>query len=213
MKSCSAVIFDCDGVLFDSRRANILYYNHLLERFDLPPMSEEDVNIVHMSTADDSVRHIFRGTPFLEEAQAYRLRMDFRPFIREMVMEPGLKDLLGRLKPHVGLAVATNRSNTIDKVLAWHGLDGFFDIVVSSLDVVHPKPHPECLHNILDFFGLQPGEALYVGDSIVDEETAQRAGVPFAAYRNPLLTALYHLERLEEIGGIVKNAGPGAARS
>ena len=213
MKSCSALIFDCDGVLFDSRRSNIHYYNHLLDRFGLPPMSEEDVNIVHMSTADDSVRHIFHGSPFLEQAQAYRMQLDFRPFIREMIMEPGLKDLLRQLKPLVGLAVATNRSNTIDKVLAWHGLDGFFDLVVSSLDVVHPKPHPECLLNILGFFGLQPGEALYVGDSVIDEETAQRAGVPFAAYRNPRLRALYHVDRLEEIAGIVKETGPGDKRS
>jgi HAD superfamily hydrolase (TIGR01509 family) len=166
-----------------------------------------------MSTADDSVRHIFRGSPFLEQAQAYSMEMDFRPFIREMIMEPGLKDLLHRLKPLVGLAVATNRSNTIDKVLAWHGLEGFFDIVVSALDVLHPKPHPECLHKILGFFGLLPGEALYVGDSVIDEETAQRAGVPFAAYRNPRLRAAYHVDRLEKIAGMVKKTGPGDNRS
>ena len=40
-KRISAVIFDCDGVMLDSRQANINFYNHLLDHFSLPPMREE----------------------------------------------------------------------------------------------------------------------------------------------------------------------------
>ena len=66
-----AVIFDCDGVMFDSRQANRNYYNHLLARFGRPAMCEEDVAYVHMHTADDSIKHIFRGTPHTEEARQH----------------------------------------------------------------------------------------------------------------------------------------------
>ncbi|NNG07688.1 MAG: HAD hydrolase-like protein, partial [Desulfobacteraceae bacterium] len=58
-----AVVFDCDGVMFDSREANINFYNHLLTHFGLSPMEKEAVNFVHMHTADESIRHIFQGTP------------------------------------------------------------------------------------------------------------------------------------------------------
>ena len=140
MKKAAALIFDCDGVLFDSRQANIEFYSHIASRFGLGPLEKEDVDFVHMHTADESLRYLFRQSPHMEEALAYRLGMDYTPFISYMVMEPGLEELLRLLKPDVGLAVATNRSNTIGTVLERYGISGYFDIVVSSLDVKNPKP-------------------------------------------------------------------------
>jgi len=203
MKKDFAVIFDCDGVMFDSRQANINFYNHLLNRFNLPAMEEKQVPFIHMHTADESVRYLFRETNLLKEAQAYRMKMDYTPFIKDMVIEPGLKELLRWLSPRFGLAVATNRSNTIEAVIEGNGLNGFFDIVVSSLDVQNPKPHPESLFKIQDFFEIGPARALYVGDSLVDQETARAAGTPFVAYKNSSLEAAYHVNALEEIRKIV----------
>ena len=77
-------------------------------------------------------------------------------------MEPGLKELLSLLSPLFGLAVATNRSNTIGKVLELNGLAGFFDIVVSALDVKRPKPNPEAIFKILGFFDRSPSQVVYV---------------------------------------------------
>jgi len=199
MKKISALIFDCDGVMFDSRQANVNYYNKLLAHYGLPPLTEDQIPFVHMNTADESVRHILQGTPHLEEAQGYRAQMDYAPFIKDMVMEPGLKELLRYLKPRLGLAVATNRSNTIRDVLASNGLTGYFDIVISSLDVQTPKPDPESLVKILDFFHLAPEQALYVGDSIIDYKTARASGVPFIAYRNKDLDADHHIDFLLDI--------------
>jgi phosphoglycolate phosphatase len=202
VNSFSAVIFDCDGVMFDSRQANINFYNHLLAHFGLPLLREEQVAYIHMSTADESVRYVFKGTPYLEQALAYRPQVDYTPFIRDMVMEPGLKELLALLKPKCGLAVATNRTNTIGKVLEVNGLTGYFDIVVSSLDVARPKPHPEALLKILDFFSIRPAQALYVGDSPVDAQTAKAASVPFVAYKNKNLDAEFHVDQLLDLTDI-----------
>ena len=199
----SAVIFDCDGVMFDSRQANINYYNHLLSHFHLPPMKGNDVVFVHMHTADESVQHIFRGTPYTDQAQEYRMKMDYSPFIKDMIIEPGLKKLLEDLRPGFGLAIATNRSNTIGRVLEWNGLKKYFDIVVSSLDVKNPKPNPEPLFKILDFFDIGPDEAFYVGDSLIDYETARAADVHFISYKNKDLKADYHIDHLVEIAKIL----------
>ena len=199
----SAVIFDCDGVLFDSRKANIHFYNDLLAHFRMPPMTKDEESFVHMHTGKESIRHIFRNTSFVERALEYYLQMDYTPFIRDMVMVPGLKTLLGQLKYHVGLAIATNRSNTIGKVLKWHGLDHYFEIVVSSLDVTHPKPHPESLFKIFDFFSVGPLDAFYVGDSEVDEKTALAAGVTFISFKNRTLHADFHVENIKEVADIV----------
>ena len=202
MNSFAAVIFDCDGVMFDSRRSNINFYNHLLSHFGLPLLRDEQAAYIHMATADESVRYIFRGTPYLEQALAYRFQMDYTPFIQDMVPEPGLRELLVLLKPKYGLAVATNRSNTIGKVLESYDLADYFNIVVCSLDVTRPKPHPESLFKILDFFSIRPDQALYVGDSTVDAQTAKAASVPFAAYKNRNLDAAFHVEQLLDIASV-----------
>ncbi len=203
-KKICAVIFDCDGVMFDSRQANVHFYNHLLDHFGLPPMDEKDAAYVHTATASDSVKQIFKNTDYLEEAEAYRMRMDYSPFIRLMLIEPGLKTLLKHLKAQYRLGVATNRSNTIQEVLETNGLTAHFDIVISSSDVVCPKPHPEALFKILDFFRLRSMEAVYIGDSLVDYETAEAAKVPFIAYRNDTLQTPYRVRSMGEILPVLK---------
>jgi len=206
MKKISVIIFDCDGVMFDSRQANINFYNHLLQHFGLPLMNADKVAFVHMHTADASIRHIFRDTPYMEMAQKYRMQMDYTPFLKDMILEPELKPLLEDLRPRFGLAVATNRSNTIGEVLELYDLSKYFDIVVSSLDVKRPKPHPESLFKIIEFFEAGPEETLYVGDSLVDYKTARSAGVPFISYKNTELDADYHSDRLMDIALIVNSA-------
>ncbi len=197
-----AVIFDCDGVMFDSRQANRNFYNHILARFGLPAMSEEDVAYVHMHTADEGIRHIFRGSPHTEAALSYRWEVDYSPFILDMVMEPGLKEVLQCLGVSTGLAVATNRSNTIGWVIERHGLSGLFEIVVSSLDVARPKPYPDPLLRVLQHFEIEPENALYVGDSAVDTKTASAAGVPFIAYKDRGLPADFHAEDLWDVARV-----------
>ncbi|MCG6879917.1 MAG: HAD family hydrolase [Deltaproteobacteria bacterium] len=198
------IIFDCDGVMFDSRQANINFYNHLLARFDLPPMAPDEIDFVHMATGRDAVKHIFRKTSHFEEADAYRLQMEYAPFIKDMIMAPGLEDLLSKLQRDFLLAVATNRSNTMDDVLQLNGLTGFFDMVVSSLDVKNPKPHPESIFKILSFFELAPTQAIYIGDSSVDYETAGAAGVCFVAYGNEQLKAPFRANSMDDVGKIIE---------
>jgi HAD superfamily hydrolase (TIGR01549 family) len=159
-------------------------------------MTDAQVNFIHMHTADESIRHIFSGTPFLDKAQAFRIQMKYAPFIKDMIMEAGLKELLMALKADYGLAVATNRSDTIGDVLESNGLTEFFDIVVSSLDVEKPKPDPEPIYRILDFFKILPDQCLYVGDSLVDWQTAGAAGVHFAAYGNDDLETPWKVKNL-----------------
>jgi HAD superfamily hydrolase (TIGR01509 family) len=200
-----AVIFDCDGVMFDSRQANINYYNFLLAQFDLPPMDETEIHYVHMHTASESVRHVFQGTPHIKDADEFRMQMDYSPFVRDMVIEPGLKKLLRELKPDFGLAVATNRSNTIGEVLRVNGLDQYFDIVVSSLDVNHPKPHPESVFKILDFFGIGPEACVYVGDSKVDQDTCKAANVKLIAYKNRALEEYYNAVSMSDLSTMISS--------
>ena len=136
-------------------------------------------------------------------AQVYRRQLGYLPFLRYMRMEPGLVPLLETLRPRFKTAVATNRTDTMARVLAENHIDHLFDLVVCALDVQHPKPHPEALVKVIDHFSVSPDEVVYVGDSPVDEMAAKAAGVAFVAYRNNDLTADYHIRSLAEVAEIV----------
>ena len=195
-----AVIFDCDGVLFDSLQSNIDYYNHILEEFGLPPMDDETIAYTHMATSEQSITYAFRNAPQLEpSAQAYRLKMDYTPFINKLQLEDGLVDLLKSLYGHVKLAIDTNRSNSAMDILKQFDIANFFEIVITILDVKNPKPDPEGLLLIAERFRLPKKHILYIGDSAVDSLTAQAADIPFAAYKNNAIKADFHISCMADI--------------
>jgi phosphoglycolate phosphatase len=198
------VAFDCDGVLFDSRQANIAFYNAILANFDQPPMSPEAVDYVHSHTVWESLTCIFRSYPDLEAAFKFARSLDYSPFITMMVEEPHLREFFQFLRPELHTALATNRTSTTQAVLRYHGLTEEFDLVISAQDVARPKPHPESFERILEHFGCKREEAVYIGDSRVDEEFAKRAGVPLIAYRNPALRAAYHLDSFAAGPALIK---------
>jgi HAD superfamily hydrolase (TIGR01509 family) len=190
----SLIIYDCDGVIIDSRRSNEAFYNTILAHFGLSPLTPEQLDLVHSSTAQQSIDHLFRGTPWLDQAQDFQRRIDNAPFLALIRPEPHIREVLMRLRPAFHTAVATNRGKSLAPVLRTLELDNLFDMTVSSYDVSRPKPHPECLQKILSRFRVEPEAALYIGDSEVDRQVALAAGVPLAAYKNAKLQATYHLQ-------------------
>ncbi len=190
----SLIIYDCDGVLIDSRRSNEAFYNHILAHFGLPPLTPAQLDWVHAATAQEAVDYLFGGSPWREAAQDFQRRIDNDPFLALIRPEPHVREVLERLRPAYHTAIATNRGKSLPLVLKTLELNGLFDLTVSCYDVIHPKPHPEGLEKILHHFRVGPDKALYVGDSEVDRLVAEAAGVPLAAYKNPGLKARYHLD-------------------
>ena len=188
-----AVIFDCDGVILDSRAANAHLYNQFLSHFNKGQLTEEQLDYVHSHTLQESLEYLLRDDKLIREANRLWQEMDYQPLIDLLSLEPGLLECVDQLHRHYKVAIATNRTRTMNQVLEKFGLHPYFELVVTALDVQHPKPHPESLNKILSYFELKPQQACYIGDSEVDLETSQRAGVLFIAYRNELLEADHHL--------------------
>ncbi len=203
MAKLKLIIFDCDGVLFDSKEANRYYYNHLLEKFGRPLMDESELDFVHMHHAEDSTRHIFRKYPEdLARAEKYRTGIDYTPYLRHMIMEPDLIEFLRDIRENHQTAISTNRTTTMPAVLSLFGLKPYFDKVVTALDVKNPKPHPEALHRILDHFDVSADESIYIGDSMVDREHSSNAGMRLIAFKNRKLPAEFHVTSFMEIKGL-----------
>ncbi|RUM88177.1 MAG: HAD family hydrolase [Thermodesulfatator sp.] len=200
------LVFDCDGVLFDSREANRAYYEDICRTLGRPPLTEEELHYVHMHTAEESVRYLFRDFPEkLEKALEYQRNLPYEKFLPYMRMEPGLREFLEWARPRFRLAISTNRTTTMGRLLEIYGLEPYFDLVMTALKSPRPKPYPEALLVILEHFGVPPEEALYIGDSEVDLKLCRAVGVALAAYKNPSLPADFHLKSYEELRDFLSN--------
>ena len=204
MSKIKLVVFDCDGVMFDTAQANRFYYSSILQHFARPALSDEQFAFVHMHTLDESMAYLFPDETALAAAYEFRKCMDYSQYLRYFTVEPDLVSLLKRLRPEINTAVATNRTDTMNRLLAAFDLDGLFDLVVTASDVRRPKPYPDVLLKVLDYFKVASDQTLYIGDSRLDELAAVAANIPLVAYRNPNLSSDHHITSLKEIEAILK---------
>ena len=195
------IVFDCDGVMFDSKNSNCHFYNHLLDRFGRPPMSESELDYVHIHNTASSIAHIFRHYPEqdLREVDRYRLSCDYSPFLQLLEMEKDLLPFLELTSPQYHLAISTNRTNTMEPLLKSFGLKHYFGKVMTAQNARRPKPAPDALEEILEHYGCRAEESIYIGDSIIDQEHASACNVPFIAFKNHDLLADYHVNCFMEI--------------
>ena len=182
------VIYDCDGVLFDSLEANTKLYNDLCARVGRGPLREEELRYVHTHTVFEALHFIFGQKDEMEKKALELLRLkqiDLREYVVYLKMEPHLLQTLEKLKEKGILrAINTNRTTSMKYIMEKYDLWQYFEMVVTALDVKDPKPHPESIEKILREFNLNKEEAIFIGDSDVDQQTAKSSGVKFIAYKN-----------------------------
>lgn len=178
------VIFDCDGVLFESRMANLAYYNTVLEHFGEPVVDvnhQEKAHLCH-TAATPRVLEVLLGPDRASEGIAFAAGLDYRAFIPHMTPEPGIMECLKALSTRFRLAVATNRGGSMDSILKHFEFNNNFDVVVTTRDVKRPKPFPDMLHLAMRHLDLPAKDLVFVGDSELDKQAAA-AGVHFIAYK------------------------------
>lgn len=188
MRGIAGIIFDCDGVLFESRRANLAYYNTILAAFGVPAVDEGDSQRARLchTAASPEVFRVLIGEERQAEALEMASRLDYRQFIPDMQPEPGVAAALAHLSARLPLAVATNRGGSMQEILAHFALGGYFQAVVTTRDVARPKPYPDMLLEAARRLELPIEGLLFVGDSHLDQAAARAAGIRFAAYRSQL---------------------------
>jgi HAD superfamily hydrolase (TIGR01509 family) len=182
------VIYDCDGVLFDSLEANTRLYNDLCARVGRYPLREDEMRYVHTHTVFEALHFIFGKENDLEKKALEILKekqVDLKNYVNYLKMEPHLLQALEKLREKGILrAINTNRTTSMPYIMERFDLWPYFEMVVTALDVKNPKPHPESIEKIIEGLRLKKEEAVFVGDSDVDQQTAMSSGVRFVAYKN-----------------------------
>jgi len=185
------VIYDCDGVLFDSIEANRTLYDHIAVSNGRGPLTEEELRYCHINTVKDSIHHLFADNL---ESEVHALRflseqIDFKDYVPYLKMEPHVMETLTILRGRgILTAINTNRTTSMPHLMQRFDLSPYFDLVVTALDVIRPKPDPESMDSILRVLNVRPDETLYVGDSVIDLKAAESSGVTFVAYKNPSIS-------------------------
>ena len=183
------IIYDCDGVMFDSREASFAFHMKIINEFGKVPPDKNDIEtmrVLNTYSNRDVIEYLFPGDDRREEVERFASNIDYREFVPFMRMEEGLVETLEVLKHRFGLAICTNRAISMNAVLNAFGLTNFFGCVMTSNKVEKPKPHPESLLKVIEHYQIQSKEALFVGDSDVDYKAAAAAKVPFVAYKADL---------------------------
>ncbi|MFZ5584782.1 MAG: HAD family hydrolase [Thermodesulfobacteriota bacterium] len=201
--SIRAVLFDLDGVIFDSAEANVAFYNHILVALGHPPRAREAADILHREPMDRSLQALLGHGEDYHRAIAFWKSLDPTPFIRALTLFPNVVETLRGLHGRLPLAVATNRTTTARPSLLHFGLLDLFETVLTPIEAGKPKPHPLMMEMALAELGLGADEVVYVGDSEVDEGLCRNAGVRLIAFRNPGLDAWAHVEDFAAIPGLL----------
>ena len=184
MKTYQTYLFDFDYTLADSSKGIVMCYRNVLERHGHTGISDEQIKRTIGKTLVDSFA-ILSGITDTDTLEIYR-----KEYVKEADkymtantrLFPETAEVLTRLKAQgakIGIISTKYRYRIME--LLGHALpQGTIDLIVGGEDVQTPKPSPEGVFIALEKLHTEKASTLYIGDSIVDAETAQAAGTDFA---------------------------------
>lgn len=176
------VLFDLDGTLLDTGEDIAAAANAARVTLDLAPMPTSQV-LRHLG---HGLGHLLEGVlPIHLHSQMDVAREAFMTYYRAHPIEetrfyPGAEAFLSDWAGPVG--IVTNKPGEFtERILTGLGMRPRFDVVVSGDTLRKRKPHPAPILHALRLLSCDPKDAVFIGDSEVDMEAANAAGVLFLA--------------------------------
>lgn len=180
--SVKLVIFDMDGTILDTLRDLADTLNYALKKAGLPERSLEEVRAfvgngilrlvelgVPAGSSDETVAQVF--AVFNDYYQAH-CADHTRPY-------DGIVEVIRKLRDSgLKTAVVSNKADFAVRELESVYFEGLFDLCLGAKEGIRKKPAPDAVNAVLQALNVPRENALYVGDSDVDLQTAENAGVP-----------------------------------
>ena len=181
------IIFDLDGTLLNTIDDLGYACNYALEQTGYPTHMIEDYPRMVGNGINNLIR---RALPLDQQTEEniLRVRAYFVPYYNEHNCDytrpyGGIPELLATLKSQGHhLAVASNKYQAATEKIVHHFFPGVFDVILGEREGIERKPNPQIVFDIIQSIqNNQKTQILYIGDSLVDFETARNADVPFVA--------------------------------
>ena len=178
------ILFDLDGTLLDTLADIGFYINRTLSRYGYPLFPLDKVNTI---VGWGLKKALYKALPAgVGDDDAYLSKMtkeliadyNSNPVIKTRPY-PGIIKLLDELKRRgIVLGIFSNKSHpvTLQVVDKTMGLSRFAAVLGSDAGFPR-KPEPDGANEVIRRMGLPKSEILYIGDTIMDHETATRAGL------------------------------------
>ncbi|MCI8386862.1 MAG: HAD family hydrolase [Clostridiales bacterium] len=177
----SIAIFDLDGTILDTLDDLADSTNYVLTKAGMPTRTRDEVrrfvgNGIHKlieravpaNTSDEQIESVFEA--FKEHYKSHSA-IHTRPYDGTIELLTALRN--GGCKT----AVVSNKADFAVKDLCEQYFPHMFDIAVGERENVRRKPAPDAVNAILDTLNISRENAIYIGDSDVDIETAKNCGM------------------------------------
>jgi phosphoglycolate phosphatase len=182
--SVHALIFDLDGTLIDSKQDLIHSVNAMLRELGRGELAEETISGYIGHGAPQLVaRALGDECPERDRQRALQFFLSYYELHKmdSTCAYPGVAETLEKLES-LPMAVLTNKPVRISvRILDAMGLSKYFRAIYGGNSFETKKPDPLGARTILHELEVEPQEALLVGDSEVDVQTARNAGTLAAA--------------------------------
>ncbi|WP_127533460.1 pyrophosphatase PpaX [Paenibacillus kobensis] len=174
----TTMLFDLDGTILDTNELIIQSFLHALDGIVEPGFGAEHIIPLMGQPLTKQLQH-FSGledvTQLLAKYREHNLRVHDE-YVRSF---PYVNEVIGTLhEKGIKLGVVTTKIRmTTERGLTFVGLREYISTEVTIDDVQHAKPHPEPVLRALEELGADPATTMMIGDSAVDIESANAAGV------------------------------------
>ena len=180
-----AVLFDMDGVLYDSLPTHVQAYSDVLSQWELKA-EPEDIYMMEGRTGHSTIDIIIKqnwGRNATQEEKGTIYAQKAKRFVElytKAILMPGAIDVLEKVKQLGLMRIIVTGSG---QPTLFNNLDtnfpGFFekDLMVTAYDVKYGKPHPEPYLMGLKKANLKPEEAIAIENAPLGIESAVAAGI------------------------------------
>jgi len=210
-----AIIFDMDGVIFDSEHLHIDIEKEVCKKHGISCKNSDWKHLIGRKTIDIfnyMIKRYKKKNVTSPQLSKEKINLYYNEGVSKMKFFPGFLQLIKFLKKNYKLALVTSTSRKIQrKVFKEYDLNKYFDIVINGDLVKKGKPDPEPYALAIKKLGFKPNECVVIEDADNGVLSAKRAGAKVIAITNTLpksrlKKADFIVNNLFEIKEIVKNS-------
>ncbi|WP_294349049.1 HAD family phosphatase [uncultured Clostridium sp.] len=182
MNNIKAVIFDMDGVLFDTERVYLESWIKVFKEYGYTMTKEMYIPL--MGTGRKNVKEVFKKTfgdniP-IEEMYVKKDELLFKAIDNnEVPLKLGAIDILCYLKEEgykIALATSAKRDRVTKQIQA-NNMNNMFNAIVCGDDVVNSKPDPEIFLKAAKKLDVNPENCVVIEDSLAGIKGANKGGM------------------------------------
>ncbi len=176
------MVFDMDGTILDTLSDLAASVNYALSSCGYPERTQSDIRKALGNGVEALIKETAPRT-ISGEDRARCLGIFKNYYSENMYIKtapyPGIKQLCSDLKTSgCRLAVVSNKFDAAVKKLCDIYFKGIFDVAIGESPSVRKKPAPDSVLKALADLGVSKEDAVYIGDSEVDYNTALNSGLP-----------------------------------